>query len=254
MARARRSADVAVSLFPFLSILACVIGTLTLVIAALALSQVVDDLDDADAGVNPHEQLQTVRGDLEKLEARIAQALETKRRLSATLAELEALGVPVEEPGFARRVSLQLDAARIAREIAALEREQKRLAAALEAAEQQFAAPAPESDSPPITILPSGPSRALKPYFVECRRDMIRLHRHDQEWNIPLQLGDSSDKWKYTRYLERARAEPDGTVIFLIRPDGVATYQRAVSQARKHFVRHAKLPLPGLGELDFSFF
>ena len=43
MARRRRKKGVSVSLFPFLSILACVIGTLTLMITALALGQMDTD-------------------------------------------------------------------------------------------------------------------------------------------------------------------------------------------------------------------
>ena len=48
MASRRTKRDFASSLFPFLSVLACVIGTLTLLIAALALGQVAEDLLDAE--------------------------------------------------------------------------------------------------------------------------------------------------------------------------------------------------------------
>jgi hypothetical protein len=41
-------------------------------------------------------------------------------------------------------------------------------------------------------------------------------------------------------------------VIFLIRPDGIDSYRWAASQTGRAYVRHAKLPLPGQGELEFA--
>jgi hypothetical protein len=58
----------------------------------------------------------------------------------------------------------------------------------------------------------------------------------------------------YGRYLRRVRVIRDAIVIFLIRPDGVDTYAIASQVAENHQVRHAKLPLPGEGELDFGRF
>jgi hypothetical protein len=40
-------------------------------------------------------------------------------------------------------------------------------------------------------------------------------------------------------------------VIFLIRPEGVGTFKAAEQVALQFKVRNAKLPLPGLGKLDF---
>ena len=42
------SRDLGSSLFPFLSVLACVIGTLSLLIASLAIGQVAEDLLDSE--------------------------------------------------------------------------------------------------------------------------------------------------------------------------------------------------------------
>jgi hypothetical protein len=48
------------------------------------------------------------------------------------------------------------------------------------------------------------------------------------------------------------RSRPDATVIFLIRPDGVDTFERARQRAHQLNVRYAKLPLPGQGDLRFG--
>ena len=52
--------------------------------------------------------------------------------------------------------------------------------------------------------------------------------------------------------LDRAKGRKDGTVVFLIRSDGVGTYQKAARVADERGVRHGKLPAPGQGVLDMS--
>ena len=47
------------------------------------------------------------------------------------------------------------------------------------------------------------------------------------------------------------RRDPSGTLILLIRPDGVPAHDLAARLARDQGVRHGKLPLPGFGALDF---
>jgi hypothetical protein len=54
------------------------------------------------------------------------------------------------------------------------------------------------------------------------------------------------------KYMRRVRAIHNAIVIFLIRPDGVLTYNDAAAIANRHKVRNAKLPLPGEGDLDFT--
>ena len=73
MARRRRSEEVSISLFPFLSILACVIGVLTLVIMSLSLSQIAQGRENADV-------------------ARAEERASVKKRIEAMLAQIDKLG------------------------------------------------------------------------------------------------------------------------------------------------------------------
>ena len=82
--------EFASSLFPFLSVLACVIGTLTLLIAALALGQVAQDLLDARSASAEEVDLSTERAALRQLEAQLSRDERLKQEREAAAAELRA--------------------------------------------------------------------------------------------------------------------------------------------------------------------
>ena len=56
----------------------------------------------------------------------------------------------------------------------------------------------------------------------------------------------------YKKFLRRLRVVNRGLLVFLIRPDGVGTFNEAEAVANRLKVRNAKLPLPGDGALDFG--
>ncbi|MFG0334632.1 MAG: hypothetical protein ACF8TS_14850, partial [Maioricimonas sp. JB049] len=96
MARRRSDDGEAVSLFPFLSILACLIGVLTLMITALALGQM--DREQTDDVVSRYEQFTELeasneldRNELENLKRLLAEAEELRRQLAAAIDEAETL-------------------------------------------------------------------------------------------------------------------------------------------------------------------
>jgi hypothetical protein len=49
-------------------------------------------------------------------------------------------------------------------------------------------------------------------------------------------------------------ARKEASVIFLIRRDGVSTYEQLIPVAQEAGARNGKLPVPGRGEIDFSLF
>ena len=74
MATRRARGELAVSLFPFLSILACVIGTLTLLFAALAVNQVAEDLASRSEESTPSPELEAERAAVRSLARAIRDA------------------------------------------------------------------------------------------------------------------------------------------------------------------------------------
>jgi chromosome segregation ATPase len=85
MARTNRKSSPSITLFPFLSILACVMGTLTLIIYGVALGQTPDP---NGSGASPEDYQQVsariaeITAEIEHLEAMIAAALEREKKVS----------------------------------------------------------------------------------------------------------------------------------------------------------------------------
>ena len=256
MARTRSRRDLTVSLFPFLSVLACVIGTLTLIIAALAVRQVASELNQETDVQEPHEVLLAREREIAAIEARFAASLEARDELLAARAALSRLGVRPEESEAQRRRSVEsrVRAVQLSARLSALRREQKELGSTIQLENAELEALRRPRDPSLITIQPRGTGAALKPFFVECDASRLRIHKPGESWTIDLALDDQADLSRFDVFLRGVRSTADGTLIFLIRPEGVETYIRAVPRANRLYVRHGKLPLPGRGRIDFSLF
>lgn len=251
----RRSREPDSSLFPFLSVLACVIGTLTLLIAALAVGQVAESLlatEELDA--EQEAVLATERAELEEIRAQIQDVEELGEEVAAARAELRALGVDPDarERDRQRAVRARAQAARLARQIAQLEAKEKSLVGSIQGVETSLAKQRPDDDDQPIRILPYGTARPLRPFFIEARSEGIRIYSDDFVDSWYLARGNIDDEARFTAFLNRVRTVRESTVIFLIRPDGIDTYRWASQRADRLLVRHAKLPLPSQGDLEFQ--
>jgi len=260
----RRRAKVSISLFPFLSILACVIGTLTLMITALALGQM--DTDEMASELK----LDYLKRQIERTLARIEQ-------LKQQLGEVES------EAGdlLKQLADAKVELARLKRLQAALlenvdkeekpeidipavdpERHKKRLAQMEEELEtqeeqkQKLLADLKERKRPPdeaqVIIQPGGSGVDLKPTFVECAASGIVVYEGETPRRV-LRADLGSDEG-FLALLDRVAADSKATVIFLVRDDALSTYYAARSQARSRFARNGKLPVIGHGKIDLSMF
>jgi hypothetical protein len=242
------------SLFPFLSVLACLIGTLTLLIAALAIGQVAESLLDSGEDPESAEHLETQRAELRSLRAQLQSAEQVDEELAAARAELRALGLDPgrSESELRRDVPARRSAAELASVLRRLEREDAELQGNVRGVEADLASERPRSDSRPIRILPHGSAPVLRPFFVECREEGMRVYDTNLRDSFYLSRGNLDDVARFRAFLQRVRAVRDGTIVFLIRPDGADTHAWASAQAGVLLVRHAKLPLPTQGTLEFA--
>ena len=253
MAR-RQAREPASSLFPFLSVLACVIGTLTLLIASLAIGQVAESLQSVRDDPESNEMLEAQEAELRALEAQIESADEVAEELAAARAELRALGVDPDEDEASRKRAVQMrrSAAQLASLIRRLEQEEAQLKGNIRGVEIDLVNDRPRSETRPIRILPHGSANPLRPFFVECRSEGVRIYDKNLKDSFYLSRQTRDDVARFRGFLERVRRVRDGTVIFLIRPDGAETYEWGKNQLKFLSVRNAVLPLPTQGELEFA--
>lgn len=258
-----RGDGVRLSLFPFMSVLACTIGVLTLLLLSLSVTSVGSSrLVQQESGASGKEEApeeETARGGEEAAAelARLEQERERLRQVAARWAkldrQLEARGLPagrdletirraVERRETRSERSGELE--RIEARLAAIQSEREGIEASIEALESR-------RETLPILIDPTGLSRDQKPYFMEADGGGLTAYRatDDLEYFIPLEaVGSHGD---FARYLRRVRATPGALLVLLVRPGGVEAMERAHALARAAGIRVARMPLPGEGELDW---
>jgi cell division protein FtsB len=264
MARRRRKTKVTISLFPFLSILACVIGTLTLMITALALGQM--DTDEMASELKLDylkRQIARSRAHIEelkkKLEAIESGADELLKQLADAQVEYERLkrlrdslldradekvepeiDVPVvDEEKHKKRI------AQMQEELQTQEERKKELAAELE----ERGKPPEEAE---VIIRPGGSGVDLEPTFVECAASGVVVYEGEEPWRV--RRADLATDEKFLALLDRVADRPNATVVFLVRDDALGTYYAARNLARSHYARNGKLPVIGHGKIDLSMF
>ena len=263
MAR-RRRAKPAVSLFPFLSILACVIGTLTLMITALALGQM------DDHSLNEQLRLDALKRQLEadlklidQLKVEIARfedhTDDLTRRIAEARREAEHLERRTQQLVAQREKEPDVEIEVIEIDLEAHQQRIAKLQEALEEFQQQreaLAAELEQRSGPPeeaeVIVRPSGTGVDLEPTFVECTSTGIFLHEGREPLHV--RTADLKTDETFRGLLERIAERPSATVIFLIRDDAVGTYNAARAVALELRARHGKLPVVGHGRLDLSMF
>jgi DNA repair exonuclease SbcCD ATPase subunit len=259
MGRRKGNAQEAVSLFPFLSILACVIGALTLMITALALGQMDTD---AVASVEQYEkakdQVESDQEVIEQLQRTIAQAESSAgdalkelkearqelKRLEEAVQEAIQGNQPAEAPPEVDIEKLKQRIEQLEKELAERKKTQEELAEALKDKQQ--------ADEAVVRIQPGGTGQNLNPHFVECTATGIVIYQGDEPLRV--RRADMKTSAEFLDLLKRVSKSEKETVVFLLRDDALATYNAARSIARSEYARNGKLPVVGHGKLDLSLF
>ena len=258
MARRRRRDETAVSLFPFLSVLACVIGTLTLLLSALAVGHMggesVEQVFLAERLRASEISLAGGTAILEELEAQLAlqsQALQDEEEVGRRLAGL-GLELDISLEDLEQWVHLQSQLAEMDDRQGVLEDQIKALKRRTKDKQADLKKRESIQKGAPIIIDPSGMGRDQRPYFVLCTADYVEILNRGGESYGRFPTDQLEFDKLFEKFLVRAGRISDAIVIFLIRPEGVATHSLASRAADQLGVRNAKLPLPGTGEIDFS--
>jgi hypothetical protein len=261
MARIAKSPEAnAVSLFPFLSILACVIGALTLIISSLSLSQVSEGRQDEDiaraedyvALQNSLVTKQKKLGDLERQSKANNENLIQFRKLEieekSLVAELKGLEQSRDKrlvlAGESDAIQLELDNA-----VAGRQNMEQQVARSL----KQLALLKKSSGlDARVQILPSRGTSRIAPAFVEIAQGGIVLHTRSR--SIEVERGKMGADVNLGKLVAATRRAERGTIVLLLRPDGYPTYSAFRAMARKEGWPYAKLPLLTKGPVDLKLF
>lgn len=254
----RRRKDTEVSLFPFLSVLACVIGTLVLLLSAVAVGGMGErSLDQVRLSERFEAAQIFIAGGsalLEEYEAQLQlreEAAKDQQKLGRQLSGL-GLNPNISLDELKALVELEQEFAELREEGRRLEAQSEELAASTRRSNDKLGELGAARLRAPILIDPSGIGPNYRPYLVECTAEYLELHRTKGDFSFRIPTIEISRSPEYKKFLRRVRAISKGLVIFMIRPEGVKTFQSAEAVALQFKVRNAKLPLPGQGKLDFG--
>ena len=266
---ARRD-EIRVSLFPFMSVLACTIGALTLLLASLSLSAVAPPSPGAHGEIEPRASTADPGGSaglaaaadsgadaqepvpVDENEVARLDALEALwRRVDAALSA-DGSGEQIALEALERRLAATSRMRRLEDDLRTLTAAERSLAREGEEIEASIAVLESRRETLPILIDPTGLSRHLEPWFVECDAGGVTAYRVSDGLAhfVPRDALDGSGD--FARYLRRLKVSPGALLVLLVRPDGLATSALASRMAEAAGIRTAELPLPGRGALDWS--
>ncbi|MFP6655767.1 MAG: hypothetical protein VCB25_09070 [Myxococcota bacterium] len=239
-----------VSLFPFMSILACTIGALTLLLVAMSLSAV----GSTELAAQAYDEVRTA---VQSDKAALAEDLDRLSDAEEVWAELDQILV---EHGLAAGLSISSIErewqrselrAELRSELSAIGTELQQISQKRDAVEVTIEVLQSRRETLPILIDPTGLSQHWRSFFVECDGGGATAYRASDDFRYFVAKDAISSSGDFGRYLRRVRAVPGALLVLLVRPDGIATSVRTEQVARSAGVRVARLPLPGKGPIDW---
>ncbi len=265
MGSRRRDEGDTVSLFPFLSVLACVIGVLAMLVVALALSQVTkDDPKDVQEQKKAEERLMRFREvqakikvDLKELEELRKRVAELEKLHKAKLAQLDAL--KKKNADRAKQLEMEMELLHLVtniefmkKRIAGLDEDIKKLKEENKSLLAELNRRKNPKAMATVTVRPGGTGVGSKPKFVECAASSIVIHTNDPPTRV--RIADLRVSADFTNLLAAVSVNTNLTLVFLVREDGASAYYNASRIATEASVKNGKLPIMGQGNIDLSLF
>lgn len=254
------------SLFPFLSILACLSGALVIIISALSAMQASKTKSDAiqdNALAEDYMKLQSENKELLKLVETVEQTKRYQRQLIVLQEQNVAILNILKGRSTASVVNAALQRA-VENLVAQIEEikldqevEQKKIVALKKEIASRDIDP---ENLRPINVKPAGSgvvgNRRL--YVLEASGGLLIAHRH-KEAPLEISQGSIGLDTKYNEFLRGAAMNrtvgSDGLMLFLVRPDGYGSYTRGAGWAEQKFqLKTVKVPIPAKGRIDLAQF
>jgi len=267
--RSSNAGGTGVSLFPFLSILACLIGLLTLMIKIISDLKAIEHAEnnkEETARVEEHAALQKEIKKNEDALNKVQEELKKKSTASIEMSEIEQKRIVLrkklaelkEQTPDETDESLQKKIETMIEQIASLKKERPSLEQKIAELMKELEARkiALDAPPPPVIVQPRGSASASREslHFIECNANGVVIMRQDGN-NTPVSLATITTDAELIEFFNKAKTDRNAVILFLIRTDGNAAYQTAAGWAENQFqLRTAKLPIPNKGEIDISRF
>ncbi len=252
-----------------MSILACLIGILTLMISVTMQVKQMDkkgrteeEMARAIANRDLKKKVETVSMETRMIEEKLkiekssaselAKLEDEKIVLKRKLDEIQKASNPNETDA-----ALQKMVEILKTEIVALKSERPPLQKQLEALQEELKKrKIPPKAVESVIIRPGGigTREARNLFFVECTSTGIILIKEGNP-SKPISTATIETNQDYAKFLETVKRSRDAMVLFLIRKGGNESYLWAAGLAEtKYKVSNGKLPIPNEGKIDLSLF
>ena len=260
----------AVSLFPFMSILASLIGILTLLIGlSMAVNQKKEGMTEEDVKRAQEAKslaflLKQKKDELDKSKPEPTKnnldALELEK-LKLLLLELEKQKNELDKVKISPEDELKVKIQLYTEEKIAIEKGHPPMQKKIDELKAKVAA-LKEKPVPKESVRVKPPKIGAKAprniFFIECNSAGIVLRgTNDETKNIPFESIKSGSSVEFHDFCINAKQSSgeDYIILFLVRKGGLLSYQYATALAELDFkVKVAKLPIPNDGKIDLSGF
>ena len=260
----------AVSLFPFMSILASLIGILTLLIGlSMAVNQKKEGMTEEDVKRAQEAKslaflLKQKKDELDKSKPEPTKnnldALELEK-LKLLLLELEKQKNELDKVKISPEDELKVKIQLYTEEKIAIEKGHPPMQKKIDELKAKVAA-LKEKPVPKESVKVKPPKIGAKAprnlFFIECNSAGIVLRgTNDETKNIPFESIKSGSSVEFHDFCINAKQSSgeDYVILFLVRKGGLLSYQYATALAELDFkVKVAKLPIPNDGKIDLSGF
>jgi uncharacterized membrane protein YhiD involved in acid resistance len=273
MAQRRQSEGGEVSLFPFLSILACLIGALVFMIVVLVMAQMdkakgrdPEDIKRSQEYIKLKKEIEE-RKELdavlkEKLAAleELQKQINEKEQQFVKLRKLLTTSKDIQEANMKISQQMQKELDDLLTEIEGLkiqQAESKKEIATLMAEIKKRQVPE-DKKIPPVVVQPSGSGMPedTKVFFVEAGGGALKiLGAWGEEYRLSATPEVVVADAKYNHFLSEIAKNPKSLILFLVRDDGAGAFNNGAGRAEADYkIRVGKLPIPGRGVLDLALF
>ena len=271
MARRGQDESASVNLFPFLSILICIIGCLTLIIVVINLiamskgeGKTPEEVERAREYMLVKKEKEDQQKELDKLRIDIENLIQENKNIIQDRDKLVLLKEMLDnqEEIDQSREELIAKFNLLSRTNKQLVSDEVVLQEEIKKKEEEIA----KRKLPPVPaalrVRPSGSSSSTKPFFAEVSDTSVYIHRSLSEDPAVIPVASLNQDENFIKLLKEIASANNHRLIFLVRgTDGsVNTLNRAravvnaFNQSNGSEIIPGRLPLPGEGKVDLNMF